>query len=498
MKTAVNMTASTDYEFLLRSESYIDGVWVSHETDQRFAVTNPANGLVIAHVPDMGRDETIRAIEAAGRAFPSWRQLLARERGRYLRRWNELIVTHADALAALLSAEQGKPLAEARGEVLSGAASVEWFAEEGQRIYGDTIPTHKADARVIVTKEPVGVVAAITPWNFPSSMITRKVAPALAAGCTVVLKPAEDTPLSALALAALAQEAGIPAGVFNVVTASLAHAPEVGEVLTTHPTVRKVSFTGSTEVGKILMRQSASTLKRLSLELGGNAPFIIFDSADLSRAVDGAIGSKFRNAGQTCICANRIYVQAGVYDEFSRLFTERVKALNVGAGNQPGVQVGPLINRAAIEKVVQHIRDAQALGAKLLCGGSAHEAGDLFFQPTVLGDMTAAMRVSREETFGPVAGLFRFHDEAEAVRLANDTAYGLAAYFYSRDLGQVFRVAEALEYGMVGINEPLLAAASAPFGGVKESGVGREGSHYGIDDFINIKYLLVGGLALPA
>ncbi|QQG36286.1 MAG: NAD-dependent succinate-semialdehyde dehydrogenase [Micavibrio aeruginosavorus] len=498
MKTSVSAVVSADYESLLRSESYIDGAWVAQEAGRRFAVTNPASGLVIAHVPDMGRDEALRAVEAAGRAFVSWRQLLARERGRYLRRWNELIVTHADALAALLSAEQGKPLAEARGEVLSGAANVEWFAEEGQRIYGDTIPTHKADARVIVMKEPVGVVAAITPWNFPSSMITRKVAPALAAGCTVVLKPAEDTPLSALALAALAQEAGIPAGVFNVVTASLTSAPEVGEVLTTHPLVRKVSFTGSTEVGKILMRQSASTIKRLSLELGGNAPFIIFDSADLPRAVEGAIGSKFRNAGQTCICANRIYVQDRVYDEFARLFTEKVKALHVGPGDQPGVQVGPLINQAAIDKVKQHIQDAQAHGAKLLCGGGSHEAGPLFFQPTVLGDMASVMRVSREETFGPVAGLFRFRDEAEVTRLANDTAYGLAAYFYSRDLGQVFRVAEALEYGMVGINEPLLAAASAPFGGVKESGIGREGSHYGINDFINIKYLLVGGLSSPA
>lgn len=496
MTTAVTKAQPADYETLLRSQSYIDGAWVTHPEGKNFAVINPANGLVITHVPDMGAAEAFQAIESAVRAFPGWRRMLARDRGRILRRWNDLIVAHADSLAMLLSTEQGKPFAEARGEVLSGAASVEWFAEEGQRIYGDTIPTHKADARVIVTKEPVGVVAAITPWNFPSSMITRKVAPALAAGCTVVLKPAEDTPLSALALAVLAEEAGIPAGVFNVVTASLASAPAVGEVLTTHPQVRKVSFTGSTEVGKILMRQSASTVKRLSLELGGNAPFIIFNSADLERAVEGAIGSKFRNAGQTCICANRIYVQDGIYDEFARLFTERVKALKVGAGDQPGVQVGPLINQPAIDKVTQHIVDAQAQGARLLCGGAGHEAGSLFFQPTVLADMTPAMRISREETFGPVAGLFRFHDEAEVIRLANDTAYGLASYFYSRDLGQVFRVAEALEYGMVGINEPLLATASAPFGGVKESGIGREGSHYGIDDFINIKYLLVGGLSV--
>ncbi len=486
--------APIDYATFIRSDAYVNGRWVGAATGQSFAVTNPANGLVITHVPDMGAAETADAVEAAAAAFPAWRKLTARERAKILQKWNALILQHADGLAALLTAEQGKPFNEARGEVISGASSVEWSAEEGQRIYGDTIPTHKADARVIVTKEPVGVVAAITPWNFPSSMITRKVAPALAAGCTVVLKPAEDTPLSALALAVLAHEAGIPAGVFNVVTGSLAQAPAIGEVLTTHPLVKKVSFTGSTEVGKILMKQSSSTIKRLSLELGGNAPFIVFNSADIDKAVEGALASKFRNAGQTCICANRIYVQDGVYEKFARAFTERVKEMKVGPGDQSGVQIGPLINKDGIDKVVQHIEDAKAKGARVYCGGQPHEAGALFFQPTVLVDMTPAMRVSSEETFGPVAGLFRFHDEAEVIKLANDTRYGLASYFYTQELGQAFRVAEALEYGMVAVNEALLAAASVPFGGVKESGIGREGSKYGIEDFLNVKYMLVGGL----
>lgn len=484
-----------DYAPLIRSDAFINGRWVQQSAGKSFAVTNPANGQVITHVPDMGAAETTAAIEAAAVAFPAWRKLTAKERARILQKWNALIIQHADALGALLTAEQGKPFAEAKGEVIGGAGFVEWFAEEAQRVYGDTIPTHKADARVIVTKEPVGVVAAITPWNFPSSMITRKVAPALAAGCTVVLKPAEDTPLSALALAVLAQEAGIPNGVFNVVTGSLSSAPAIGEVMTTHPLVKKVSFTGSTEVGKILMKQSSSTVKRLSLELGGNAPFIVFDSADIPKAVDGAIASKFRNAGQTCICANRIYVQDGVHDEFARQFTERVKALKVGAGDQTGVTIGPLINQDGMDKVVQHIEDAKAKGARLLYGGKKHEAGALFFQPTVLTGMTPAMKVSSEETFGPVAGLFRFKDEAEVIRLANDTRFGLASYFYTQNLGQAFRVAEALEYGMVAVNEALLAAPSVPFGGVKESGIGREGSKYGIEDFLNIKYMLVGGLA---
>ncbi len=488
-----SMAPTADYAPLIRSEAYINGRWTVQADGKSFAVTNPATGLVITHVPDMGRNETVAAVEAAAAAFPAWRKLLAGERARILRQWQTLIVAHADALAALMTAEQGKPLTEARAEVLSGAAAVEWAAEEAKRVYGDTIPTHKADARVIVTREPVGVVGAITPWNFPHSMITRKVAPALAAGCTIVLKPAEDTPLSALALAELAQEAGIPAGVFNVVTGSLQSAPAIGEVLTTHPLVKKISFTGSTEVGKILMRQSASTVKKLSLELGGNAPLIVFNSAPLEKAVEGAVASKFRNAGQTCICANRIYVQDGIYDDFVRLFIEKVKALKIGPGDQPGVQIGPMINADGVAKVVQHIEDAKAKGAKVLHGGH-HADGSLFFPPTVLGDMTPAMRVHHEETFGPVAGLFRFSDEADVIRLANDTAYGLASYFYTSDLGQAFRVAEALEYGMVGINEPLLAAASVPFGGIKESGIGREGSKYGIEDFVNMKYMLVGGL----
>ncbi len=487
--------APIDYATFIRSDAYVNGRWVGVASGKSFAVTNPANGLVITHVPDMGADETRDAVEAAAAAFPAWRKLTARERAKILQKWNALILQHADSLAALLTAEQGKPFAEARGEVISGASSVEWSAEEGQRIYGDPIPSHKADTPVLVTKEPVGVVAAITPWNFPSSMITRKVAPALAAGCTVVLKPAEDTPLSALALAALAHDAGIPAGVFNVVTGSLESAPAIGEVLTTHPLVRKVSFTGSTEVGKILMKQSSSTIKRLSLELGGNAPFIVFNSADIEKAVEGAIASKFRNAGQTCICANRLYVQDGIYEEFARVFTARVKELKVGPGDQNGVQIGPLINKDGIDKVIQHIEDAKSKGAEVYCGGQPHEAGALFFQPTVLAHMTPAMRVSSEETFGPVAGLFRFQDEAEVIKLANDTRYGLASYFYTQELGQAFRVAEALEYGMVAVNEALLAAASVPFGGVKESGVGREGSKYGIEDFLNVKYMLVGGLS---
>lgn len=483
-----------DYANLIRSEAYVNGRWVAQSEGKCFPVANPADGLVITHVPDMGTEDTVKAVEAAAAAFPVWRKLLARDRARILRKWNDLILQHADQLAALLTAEQGKPFAEARAEVIGGAASVEWFAEEAQRIYGDTIPTHKADARVIVTKEPVGVVAAITPWNFPSAMIARKVAPALAAGCTVVLKPAEDTPLSALALAVLAQQAGFPDGVFNVVTGSLESAPAIGKVLTTHPSIRKVSFTGSTEVGKILMRQSADGIKRLSLELGGNAPFIVFESADLERAVEGAVASKFRNAGQTCICANRIYVHDKVYEEFSRLLVERVKNLVVGAGHVAGVHLGPLINQDALTKVQAHVEDAKAKGARLLFGGKIHEAGPLFFQPTVLGDVKNSMRLHNEETFGPVAGLFRFHEESEVVNQANNTPYGLASYFYTRDLAQAFRVSEALEYGMVGINEPLLAAASVPFGGIKESGQGREGSHYGIEDFINLKYSLFGGL----
>ena len=482
------------YQDLLREQAFIGGDWVGAESGKIFAVTNPATGAQIATVPDMDAADAIRAVQAAQAAFPEWRKKLAKERARILRNWADLIAARADDLALLLTTEQGKPLAEARGEVMGTAAFVEWYAEEGRRIYGDTIPSHKADARILVTKEPIGVVAAITPWNFPSSMITRKVGPALAAGCTAILKPAEDTPLSALALAVLAEQAGVPKGVLNVVTASLQTTPAVGEVLTTHPVVKKFSFTGSTEVGKILMRQCSSTVKKVSLELGGNAPFIVFNSATLDRAVDGAMVSKFRNAGQTCICANRIYVQDGIHDAFVEKLAQRIAALNVGPGDKEGVQMGPLINEAGLQKARQHIDDAVAKGATLVAGGKPHQAGGLFFEPTLLTGMTPDMLVNAEETFAPVAGIFRFKDEDDVIRLANDTRYGLASYFYTTELGQAFRVAEALEYGMVGINEPLLSTESAPFGGVKESGIGREGSYYGIEDYLSIKYVLMGGL----
>ncbi|AEP08452.1 NAD-dependent succinate-semialdehyde dehydrogenase [Micavibrio aeruginosavorus] len=485
---------SASYADFIRDRAFINGQWSPAHSDRIFAVTNPATGAVIGTVPDMGADETVAAIAAAKDAMPAWRKRTAKDRANIMRAWFNLIVEHADALAALLTAEQGKPLAEARGEIIYGASFVEWFAEEGKRIYGDTIPSHKTDARIMVTKEPIGVVGAITPWNFPCAMITRKIAPALAAGCTVVLKPAEDTPLSALALAVLAEAAGFPPGVINIVTGSYASAPAIGEVLTTHPDVRKISFTGSTEVGKILMRQSSSTVKRVSLELGGNAPFIVFDSANIDRAVDGAMACKFRNAGQTCVCANRIYVQDGVYDEFAKKLTAKVAALSVGSGDKDGVQIGPLINEDGIEKVKTHVADAVARGAKLVCGGNTHDAGPLFFEPTVLTNMTPDMLLNNEETFGPVAGLFRFTDEADAIALANDTRFGLASYFYTNDLAQAFRVAESLEYGMVAINEPILSTEVAPFGGVKESGMGREGSHYGVEDFVTVKYTLVGGL----
>lgn len=482
------------YQDFLRDKAYINGAWVGADQGSTFDVTNPATGDVLASVPNMGADETVRAVESAAAAFPLWRAMLAQDRAKILRKWSDLIIANADSLAELLSLEQGKPVAEARGEVIGGAGFVNWYAEEGRRIYGDTIPTHKADARIIVTKEPVGVVGAVTPWNFPSSMITRKLAPALAAGCTAVLKPAHDTPLSALALAVLAEQAGIPKGVFNIVTGEAKAAAAIGEVLTTHPAVKKFSFTGSTAVGKLLMKQSSSTVKKVSLELGGNAPFIVFDSANLDKAVDGAMASKFRNAGQTCICANRIYVQDGIYDDFTKKLAEKVSALKVGPGTGPGVQIGPLINKAAVEKVQKHVDDALAKGAKLVLGGKPHEAGELFFAPTLLTDMTPDMVASSEETFGPLAGLFRFKTEEDAIHLANDTQFGLASYFYTNDLGQAFRVAEALEYGMVAVNESLLSYEGAPFGGVKESGMGREGSKYGIEDFVNIKYMLVGGL----
>jgi succinate-semialdehyde dehydrogenase / glutarate-semialdehyde dehydrogenase len=474
---------------LLKSHAYIDGAWVGTPVTPVF---DKATGLEIARVPDMGADDARAAIEAANRAFPAWSKLLAKERAAILRRWYELIVEHADELALLLTREQGKPLPEARGEIIYGANFVELFAEEAKRVYGEIIPTHKADARVIVMKQPIGVVAAITPWNFPSAMITRKVSPALAAGCTVVVKPAEETPLSALALAELAQRAGVPKGVFNIVTT---HNPvQVGKVLTESALVRMVTFTGSTEVGKILMRQAASTVKRVGMELGGNAPLIVFDDADVDRAVAGALASKFRNAGQTCVCANRILVQDGVYDAFAQKLTEAVKKLKVGSGTDSGVTVGPLINKAAIEKVEEHVADALSHGAKAIIGGKASSLGGNFYEPTVLTDVTPEMKVAREETFGPVAPLFRFHTEEEAVRMANDTEFGLAAYFFTRDQGRCWRVAEALEYGIVGVNEGITSTEIAPFGGWKESGIGREGSHHGIEEFLEMKYTLMGGL----
>ena len=474
---------------LLKTQAYIDGAWVG---EPRMAVTDKATGEEIARVPDLGAAETKAAIEAAHSAFKPWSRRLAKERSKILRRWYELIVEHADELALLLTTEQGKPLGEAKGEIIYGAGFVEFFAEEAKRIYGETIPTHKADARIIVMKQPVGVVAAITPWNFPSAMITRKVSPALAAGCTVVVKPAEDTPLSALALAELGERAGLPKGVLNVVTAK--DPVPVGREMTSNPLVRMVTFTGSTEVGKLLMEQAARTVKRVGMELGGNAPFIVFDDADLDRAVAGAIASKFRNAGQTCVCANRILVQAGVYDAFAQKLTEGVRTLKVGPGIEAGVTVGPLINADAVRKVEEHIADAVKHGAHIVTGGKRDALGGTFFEPTVLTGVTPGMLVSREETFGPVAPLFKFATEEEAIRMANDTPFGLAAYFYTRDIGRCWRVAEALEYGIVGVNEAMTSTEIAPFGGFKESGIGREGSHHGIEEFVEIKYTLMGGL----
>ena len=477
---------------LLREQAYIDGAWVGADNGESFAVTNPADGSVLARVAALGGAETRRAVEAAAAALPAWRAKTAKERANLLKRWFELIMAAQDDLAQLMTAEQGKPLAEAKGEVAYGASFIEWFAEEAKRLYGDVIPQHLPGRRLVVTKEPIGVVAAITPWNFPNAMITRKCAPALAAGCTVVCKPAEDTPLSALALAVLAERAGIPKGVFNIVTAGDPIA--VGAELTGNPIVRKLSFTGSTEVGKILMRQCAGTVKKVSLELGGNAPFIVFDDADLDAAVQGAMMSKYRNTGQTCVCANRLLVQDGVYDEFAARLAQAASALKVGPGLEGETHQGPLINAQALEKVERHIADALAKGGRILAGGRRHELGGTFFQPTVIADVTPDMLCAREETFGPVAPLFRFKTEDEAVRMANDTEFGLAAYFYSRDVGRVWRVAEALEYGIVGINEGIISNEVAPFGGMKESGIGREGSKYGIEEYVEIKYLCMGGI----
>jgi succinate-semialdehyde dehydrogenase/glutarate-semialdehyde dehydrogenase len=442
-------------------------------------------------VPRMGDAETRRAIDAAHAAFPAWSAKLAKERANILRKWFELVMANQDDLGDLMTAEQGKPLAEAKGEVGYGASFIEWFAEEGKRIYGDVIPQHGADKRIVVLKQPIGVVACITPWNFPNAMITRKCGPALAAGCTVIVKPASDTPYSALALAELAEKAGIPKGVFNVVTGS---SGPIGGELTSNPKVRKVSFTGSTEIGKVLIKQCSDTVKKVSMELGGNAPFIVFDDADLNAAVVGAMASKFRNTGQTCVCANRILVQDSVYDDFAGRLAQAVSGLVVGPGKTGQSTQGPLINKAAIEKVEELVEDATAKGAKVAIGGKRHELGGNFYEPTILTGVTPDMAVSKEEIFGPVAPLFRFKDEAEAVRMANDTPFGLASYFYARDIGRIWRVSEALEYGIVGINEGIISTEVAPFGGIKESGLGREGSKYGIEDFLEIKYLCMGGI----
>ena len=479
---------------LLKRQGYIDGQWCPADSGGLFPVTNPATGATVAEVADMGRAETRRAIEAAGRALPAWRARTAKDRAAILRRWFDVVMAHADDLALLMTTEQGKPLAEARGEVVYGASFIEWFAEEAKRIDGDIIPTYASDRRILVMKQPIGVCAAITPWNFPIAMITRKVSPALAAGCTVVAKPAEATPLSALALAHLAELAGFPPGVFNVIVGDADKSPEIGLEMCTSPIVRKISFTGSTEVGRILLRQSADSVKKLSLELGGNAPFIVFEDADLDAAVEGALASKYRNAGQTCVCANRLYVQEGVYEAFASRLAAKVAQFKVGEGTEPGVSIGPLIEPAALLKVEEHIADAVAKGAQIRLGGHRHALGGLFFEPTLLTGVTAEMRIAREETFGPVAPLFRFKDEAEVIRMANDTEFGLAAYFFSRDIGRIFRVAEALETGMVCVNSGLLSTEVAPFGGVKQSGLGREGSRYGIEDYLEIKYVCLAGL----
>ncbi len=478
---------------LLRERAFIGGAWVEADDRARFKVANPANGATLAMVADLGAAETSRAIAAAEASWPEWRGKTGKERAAILREWFDLVTAAQEDLARLMTLEQGKPLAEAKGEVAYGASFIEWFAEEAKRVYGDTIPSHGADKRIVVIKQPVGVVAAITPWNFPIAMITRKVAPALAVGCPVVVKPAEDTPLSCLALAVLAERAGLPPGVFNVVTTT--KAAEVGLELTTNPGVRKVSFTGSTEVGKILMRQSASTVKKISLELGGNAPFIVFDDADLDAAVAGAIASKYRNAGQTCVCANRLLVQDGIYDAFVARLKVAAEGLKVGDGLEPGVTQGPLINADAIAKVETLLADAVAKGGKIVLGGARHALGGDFFQPTILTEATIGMKLAQEEIFGPVAPIFRFHSEEEVVRIANATVFGLAAYFYARDIARVWRVAEALEYGMVGINEGLISTELAPFGGVKQSGLGREGSKYGVEEFIEVKYMCFGGIA---
>lgn len=477
---------------LLQDKAFVHGQWV--KGGKSFDVINPANGKVIGAVPDLGVAEVKDAIDAAHKAFPAWAAKTAKERAKVLKTLSDLMIANADDLAAIMTAEQGKPLAEAKAEILSGASFYEWYAEEVKRIYGDTIPSPFPNSRIQVIKQPVGVCVSITPWNFPSSMIARKVAPALAAGCAIICKPAGETPLSALAIAVLAEEAGVPAGILSVITSTDSKA--VGKEMCENELVRKLSFTGSTEVGRILMKQCGDTIKKISLELGGNAPFIVFDDADIDAAVDGAIASKYRNAGQTCVCANRIYVQDSVYDEFAKKLTEKVKKLKVGDGSQEGVQIGPLINEDAIKKVQDHIKNAVDGGAKIETGGKPHALGGTFFEPTVLTNVNPSMKISCEETFGPVAPLFKFKDEQEVIKLANDTIFGLAAYFYARDIGRITRVSEALEYGMVGVNAGIISTEVAPFGGVKQSGLGREGSKYGIDEYLEMKYILTGGINL--
>lgn len=477
------------YTRFLKQQCYIDGKWCDADSGGTIPVTDPGNGEVLGTVPNMGQAETARAIDAAEAALPAWRARTAADRAKILRRFFDLMIANQNALGELLTREQGKPLAEAKGEIAYSASFIEWFAEEGKRAYGDVVPAHAADRRIVVLKQPIGVVAAITPWNFPSAMIGRKIGPALAAGCTVVLKPASATPFSALALAAIAEEAGVPAGVFSVVTGS---ARAIGGELTSNPKVRKLTFTGSTEIGVQLMRECADTVKKVSMELGGNAPFLVFDDADVDAAVDGAMISKFRNNGQTCVCTNRFYVQDGVYDAFVEKLAARVKAMKIGYGMDAGVDVGPLIDQAAVEKVEEHLENALAGGATVLAGGKRSDLGGTFFEPTVVANVKADMLLAREETFGPLAGVIRFTDEADAIRLANDSEFGLASYFYAKDLSRVWRVAEALEAGIVGINTGLISTEVAPFGGIKQSGLGREGSKHGLDDYMELKYLCMG------
>ena len=476
---------------LFREQCYVNGEWVDADSGITFDVNNPATNQRLGSVPKMGAAETRRAVQSASDAYPAWRALTAKERGAILRKWYELMLQNQEDLALLMTSEQGKPLPEARGEVLYGAAFIDWFAEEGKRTYGDTIPQPNNDWRIVVSKEPIGVCAAITPWNFPNAMIARKVGPALAAGCTMVARPASQTPFSALAMAELGARAGIPKGVFSVITGS---SSEMGKELTHSKIVRKLTFTGSTEIGKLLMEQSASTIKKISLELGGNAPFIVFDDADLDAAVDGAMASKFRNTGQTCVCANRILVQDDVYDEFAAKLTQAVNGMKVGNGAEDGVNQGPMIDMAAVEKVEEHVQDAVTKGARVITGGKRHALGGTFYEPTVLADVTPEMRIAHEETFGPVAPLFRFKSEIQAIEMANDTEFGLAGYFYSRDVGRIWRVSEGLEFGLVGVNAGVISTEVAPFGGMKESGIGREGSYQGIEEYLEIKYICMGGI----